>query len=402
MPNLSQLTRTPWRIALLTVAAAAVVFTAAIASHANADSHLAFFRVWRIEPSSTEVTAFSGERVQLRLDVYDKSGGSMNSEVDQAVHDDIIFRWIGIGEFSEPRNIQQARKSGRPDDRIVEYRVPYGLGTYTVVASLRTPDICATERTAGCTGRSTAAFTIKVINRTTYNQDTAPEPKDPEGLIPSQITDDSGNLYSVALPTTGGNNADGNATISIPIGAVNNETYVGIRISKLENIPAIERDDRQRVTLSNDWYQVDVVNARGEPLLAYRLNKPAAVCLPMPVEFSPYLTDITLVEGLNASRLLTSNGNYDAEYGWRTCGNTSSLPGTFTVAVRGDRPELIPEPTATPVPIVTISVGGSAPSPNASISAAMLGALVVLLGLALIATAKHRRNSNRSKRQPNT
>ena len=383
-------------LAAMAIAAITLTLTTLIATHIRADSHLPYFRIWSIEPAFAEIAAAPGSRIQLSVNAFNKDEESMNQDVDASVHDDFIFRWIGIGDFSEPRNIPQNRKSGRPDDRSVEYRVPYSPGTYTVIATLRNPDICANSRTAGCTGRITAAFAIKVATATRVTQE-AVEPKDPDGIIPAQITDSKGNAYAVAVPSRGGYDSEGNASVSIPTGAVSNETYVGFRISGAIDIPTVPPTVRQRVTVALDSYNVDFVNSAGEPILAYRLAKPATVCLPTPVEFRPYLTDIIIVEGITDRRILTSEGQFDSELGWRTCGNTSSLPGTFTVAVRGDHPNLL-QPTPEPTPDATIanlSVGGHAPARSTSTWAIVIGALAIVAGAALLVVPNALRTRDR-------
>lgn len=384
----------------LAVATVTLGVATLIATQSHADSHLPYFQIWSIEPALSETTVAPGTRIQLSVNVYDKDGESMNDEVDTSVHDDFIFRWIGIGDFSEPRNIHQNRKSGRPDDRTVEYRVPYGPGTYTVIATLRTPDICANSRTAGCTGRTNAAFAVKVAAPARVTQIDA-EPKDPDGVIPAQITGSNGTTFVVAVPTRGGYHAEGKASVSIPTGAVNNETYVGFRITGGVDVPTIPPTSRQRVTLARDSFNVDVVNSRGEPLLTYRLAKPATVCLPTPVEFRPYLADIIVVEGLTNRRILTSEGQYDNEHGWRTCGNTSSLPGTFAVAVRGDHPNLMqptPEPTPDAASIATLSVGGYAPVNPWAIWGLTLGVLLAATAITSLKPPQKRRGDQSRSR----
>ena len=399
MYQLTLTKRNHWFAAL---AAAAIALATLIATHSHADSHLPYFRIWSIEPAFAETNASPGSKVILHVNTFNQDAESMNQDVDASVHDDFIFRWIGIGDFSEPRNIPQNRKSGRPDDRSVEYRVPYSPGTYTVIATLRSPDICSSSRTAGCTGRITAAFAIKVASPVHISQE-AVEPKDPDGLIPAQIVNDDGTTYAVAVPTRGGYHSDGNASVSIPTGAVGNETYVGFRITGPQDIPTIPPTARQRFTVAQDSYNVDMVNGQGQPLLSYRLANPATICLPTPVEFRPYLTDIIIVEGITDRRILTSEGQFDSEHGWRTCGNTSSLPGTFTVAVRGDHPNLL-QPTPEPTPdatISTLSVGGLAPGRSTSNWVIAFGALAIATGAALSVIPnfmrRDRRNQSRSK-----
>ena len=394
--KLHTLTNRVFSLAALATAAIALIFFTLFVSQVRADSHLPYFQIWSIEPAVSETTAAPGSKILISVNTFNQDEESMNNDVDSSVHDDFIFRWIGVGDFSEPRNIPLNRKSGRPDDRTIEYRVPYSPGTYTVIATLRTPDICANSRTAGCTGRITAAFAIKVATPTrTTSVEVAP--KDPDGVIPAQITASDGTAYAVAVPSRGGYHSEGNASAAIPTGAVSNDTFVGFRISEAVNIPTVPPTVRQRVTVAPESYNVDIVNSTGEQLLAYRLTKPATVCLPTPVEFRPYLSDIILVEGITNRRILTSEGQFDSELGWRTCGNTSTLPGTFTVAVRGDHPNLM-QPTPEPTPdatIATLSVGGRAPLKPVELWAVT----IALLAGATVATVWKRAQQRRDARQ---
>ena len=362
--------------------------------NARADSHLTYFQIWSIDADNESPTVYPGERVQLRLNTFDAQGNDLNADVDRALADDIHFRWIGVGDFHEDRQIMKVRKNGRADDRIVSYRVPYTLGIYTIVAGLRSPDICETDRSGGCTGRATAVFTVKVVHRPTIKV-TETEPVDPEGLIPTQITDDDGNLYSTALPTLGGGDFDGAASVSLPTSAVWNGTYVGVRISRQDSTANFGAPDN-RYTLAGDWYQVDLVNDEGQPIIDYQLQTPATVCLPLPTQFTAHLTEVTVVEGLGSKRALTSRVRFDSDSGLRTCGTTSSLPGSFAAAIRGDVPELreMP-PTPTPAPVIKLSVGGSAPTAGTANWLAILGA-VVLAGGAWVAVAATRRRHSRS------
>ena len=387
--------RSAGKFALLLIATF-VTTASLLAADTHADSHLVYFQIWRIEAANQIVDARPGQRIQLRLNVFDKDGNSLNSEIDKTIQEEALFRWIGEGEFSEMRGIHQARKSGRPDDRVVDYIVSRNPGIYSVVAGLVMPDLCAPERTAGCTGRATASFTIRAA-RSSVATTTSTEPMDPPNPIPSQITDSDGNLYSVAIPTKGGEARTANASIEVPSAAINNNTFVGIRISQQN--PAINTaDGPRRFTVGGDWYQVDIVNSKGQHSLDYRLGAPATVCLPMPVRFRPYLSDIMLVEGIGYSRILTSNPRFDQDHGWRTCGTTSSLPGTFAVAVRGDRSELLPPsptPMPTEAPVIVISVGAPAPTAQSATLWAILGAAIMAIAAAMLTIPKLRRASAR-------
>ena len=389
--------RTALKLALLVLATVATAATI-LATDTRANSHLVYFQIWRIEAANKVIDTHPGARIQLRLDVFDKEGNTLNAEVDKTIQDDALFRWIGEGEFFEMRGIPEARKSGRPDDRVVDYIVSRNPGVYSVVAGLTMPDLCAPKHTAGCTGRATASFTIRAI-RTPSVTATSSDPVDPPRPIPSQITDSDGNIYSVAIPSTGGEARATDASIEVPTAAVNNNTLIGIRISK-QNLAINAEDAPRRYTVGGDWYQVDIVNSKGQPNFDYRLGVPATVCLPMPTRFRPYLSDVILVEGIGYSRILTSNPRFDQEYGWRACGATSSLPGTFAVAVRGDRSELLPPsptPAPTEAPVIVISVGGNAPTSNAAALWAILGAIIIAAGIAMLAIPSMRRPKHRKQ-----
>ena len=387
------------KISTLLLVAAAIAVATLASSDARASDHLVYFQIWRIEAANQIVDVRPGQRIQLRLNVYDREGNLLNEAVDEMIQDDALFRWIGEGEFSETRGIPLARKSGRPDDRVVDHTVSRNPGIYSIVAGLIMPDLCAPERVTGCTGRGTASFTIRAARTSTVTTAAPADPTDPPGPIPSQITDDDNNLYSVAIPSEGGEDTVDRASIQIPRAAVNNNTYVGIRISQQD--PAINaQEGSRRFTVGGDWYQVDIVNSKGQVILDYRLGSPASVCLPMPDPFRPYLSDIMLVEGIGFSRILTSNPRFDAEHGWRTCGATSSLPGIFAVAVRGDRSDLLPPsptPAPTEAPIVVISVGGQAPATSTAIFWSILGAIAIAIGATMFALPALRRKRGRQE-----
>lgn len=374
------------RFAFVAVAAllAALVGASAggFATHLRADEHFVELRIWSIEPSFDAIVADPSDRVTLAVDVLDADGNNLNDEVDELPHDLLLFRWIGPGDFDEVDGTRGVRRSGRPDDRTVEFEVPRNPGVYTVIAGLTEPNLCGTiPRLEGCSARGSAAFSIRVNSRRGPLVTAVPY-QDPTGDIPAEIVDASGNAYSVVLPTSGGGHSADSASVSIPAFAIRSDSYLGVRVSRVQPATGFSRAGNG-LTLGGEWVQVELADSEGAAILDYRLREPGSVCVPMPDEFRSRFTDAVVVEGLGQQRLLTSRARFDPEHGYRICGAVSSLPGIFAPAIRGVLvPTEFPPQGPQEPDVRRLSVGGYAPT---GAVAAWGLVLVLVLGAAALA-----------------
>ena len=322
--------------------------------------------IQRITASTPNVTLAVGDTVVLSIDVY----GLQNIQ-DQSLGGDVEFDWSASG--------------GRlPDDAggtSVTYTAPSDPGTYTVTVS---PN-------SGCVGTGSecsATFRISVRRQGEARGPDAP-PRNPDGNIPSILTDSEGAQYEVFTPEEGGSfNGDG-FWISADAGVVPNGEVIGVRIA--DTGPATNAGmSKHRYTLHGRSYLIAAVDNMGDAVSSYRLDGPAEICIPIPGELRSSITDVGLV-GVNNGEALTALTSWvRVSPSLIACGNLSVLPATIAAAVPGTPP---PAPTATPEPIPELPrTGGTTPNSSSAIM------WMLLVGIATLALGAWIVSSNRPKR----
>ena len=313
-------------------------------------------RVNKLEPSISSVTVRAGQRIRLEVNVYDRQDGVANSEVDggTGLFNDItaVYTWQsegGFGTFESPNNVRQ-----------VTYRAPDQPGTYRITAGVGPPGICLGHHATPQESESCrVAITVRVI-RASVPGSPAADPMNPAGLIPTTVTDASGNAYTVFTPVEGGTLSDvaSGATVMADPGAVPDQTLVAVRA---ESLPVPDSGDdgvSALYTIGSERVRVTAADVRGEVLPAYRFDEAIQVCTPLPAQFLDRLDAVTMVRisesGGNVS-VLSSTLYQGGSSGLRICGAVSVLPATVAAARVGVTP------TATPMPgadIGDIETGG--------------------------------------------
>ncbi len=306
-----------------------------------------------VAASTPSLTLTVGDTVVLSINVY----GRQDVE-DQSLASDVDIDWSASG-------------GTLPDDAdgtSVSYTAPSEPGTYTVTAS-------PSSECIGTTSECTATFRITVRRQGEASAPSAP-PRNPDGEIPSVLTDPDGGQYEVFTPEKGGTFTGDGFWIDAPVGIVPNDEIIGVSMFE-QDAASNAGMTEHRYTLSGRQYAISTVDASGDRLASYRLDGPAQVCIPVPAELRPNITSVGLV-------VINEEGTLTALTSWIrvtpsliVCGNLSVVPAVVAASVPGSPPPL---PTATPEPAPSLPVtGGKAPFPFAAI------ALALLLGIALVA-----------------
>ena len=322
----------------------------------------------RIEPAVTSATVSAGDAIALKVNVF----GAQNLQ-DQALAEHHEYVWKQDGSTLD----------GTGNELI--YTAPSSPGTYSVEASL-TAKYCLGDADA-----CTAKFEI-VVRRSSPPPQATPEPVNPDGEIPSILTDGEGNQYEVFTPVEGGtfDNGDGYSITAAP-GAVGDREYIGVRMEQAGSASNTGQT-HQRYTLGGNLYNIAVVDAGGEAISNYRLNTPAKVCIPLPAELSEQINGLAILASNSDGSLtvLTSSVSLGSS-GTSVCGNISQIPASVAVGKQG-APAPLPTPTPEPTPAAP-ETGATAPSNTNGILvwAIMLGLAITVAG-GMLAMARHRRN----------
>ena len=325
-----------------------------------------------IKPTIREIATRAGESIQLRLNVYD-SQGDLDNDLPGSLNGQLVFRWSeqgsGGGTFATPSNGHR-----------VTYTAPSSPGTYTITAEAQPDGIClshhlgATAITAAERAPCIATFTIRV-SRAPVDPGPRPDPINPVGPIPSSMSDNAENTYSVFTPVDGGMFTGAGFTVSAPAGAIPDRTVVGVRAA-LSTIPVPAPVPGASMSVAGSFYDINVIAQDGDPPLAsYSLDDPLSVCLPFPQEFRADLSNVVAVErksdgsfALLTTKVRTNAGDL------AVCGAVSTLPATVGVAQLGTVPAL----PATPAPEEDLpEAGATAPNAIAVVLMLVLGALIL-------------------------
>ena len=212
---------------------------------------------------------------------------------------------------------------------------------------------------------------------------TESQPRNPSGQIPTTLSDDSGLEYEVATPEQGGNfqveDCDTCPTVTVPVGAVPDQTVIGIRATT-QVTTSWEPSAINQLVIAGEHTRVTAVNQLGEPLTRYTLNKPMQVCVPFPPDFRSRLDSVALFEFADEpsdNRLLASNV-YTSDGKLTICGATNKLPTTVATARLG---ALEPTTTLPNIQNDLPETGGDAPNSLVASVAVMIGMILIAISL---------------------
>ena len=312
-------------------------------------------RIGRIAPTLRSVVVSPGDKIRIDLRIF----GRQDIE-DPRLADDVDFEWRADDDVLAGE-----------DGPWILYTAPAAPGRYMLTASLG-PSDCHQTEASDQLEKCTAEIEVRVSRLSQRPPEEAP-PVNPDGEIPSILTDSDGNQYEVFTPVGGGrfDSEDGFSIMAEP-GAVPNGEFIGIRISN--DSPASDAVlPYQRRTLVGDIYGIHVVGAAGETLL----DPPATVCVPLPDEYRTDTSNLALVAiNVDGSLTIMSTEVRIGAAGVAVCGTLSSLSASVAVST-GGAPAPIPAAEAV---YELPDTGGAAPAPNAII---VMLALLGLLGMAV-------------------
>ncbi len=333
--------------------------------------------IFRIAPTINSVTLLTGEKVRLGVDVYGMQNIRDNRLADKHK---ITFEWSSsppAGSFAEAN--READADSKVDDREVIYTVPQEPGTYTLKAFVDRM-VCGDDDGLddGCFAeiQITVRRPFAVVSPTTT-------PSNPDGEIPSIITDSDGNLYKVFTPEEGGNFDGNDATVSADPGAVPNGEIIGLR-TDADGTASNVGQVLDRVTLDGNYYTVSAVDAAGQPLSGYLLDDPIEVCIPVPPRLKSNISDVAMVSVRDDGTFAVLSSRLRlGDAGVTMCAALSTLSARVAAAHTGS-PSALPSPTPLPTPIDP-DTGGTTMPTSAIILLMMLGAALGLMSVMLMA-----------------
>ena len=344
-----------------------------------------------ISPTITEVAVQSGETVRLEVDVFGISDIKDNTLATRE-GSDLIFRWVETsdntgGTFAAPNH-----------ERRVIYTAPGLPGTYLVMAEAQPDGICfdhhVTEFGISDAERAPcqATFTVHVSRASDAAEEPA-GPRNPDGLIPTSLTDIDGTAYAVFLPVEGGTFTGEGITVSAQPGAVPDQTFVGIAAATAGAVP--DATAGSRMTLAGMFHDIMGVTRNGAtPVTGYTFDDPISACLPLPPEYRTNVSDIVLVgERSDGSLGILSTKLRQTGGGLSVCGAVSTLPAKVAVAKLGVVAPPPPPPDTGDTGDELPDTGATAPANAWSLWALLIGAVMLLATTAYIArgrrTARH-------------
>lgn len=310
--------------------------------------------IQEITASTPNLTLTVGDTVVLSINVI----GRQDIE-NQRLADDVKFDW----------SVSGGRLSDGVDGTSASYTAPSDPGIYSVTVS----------PSSGCIGTGlacTATFRITVRRPGEATGPDAP-PRNPEGEIPSILSDSEGEQYQVFTPEEGGIFTGESFSISAVMGIVPNGEIIGLRMAE-DGSASNAGMSHHRYTLSGNQYRIFVIDAEGAPISSYNLNGTVAVCIPMPRELRTSISSLEMVNKNSNGTLTVMSSSVRISPSLIICGNTSTLPATIAVGIRGTPPPLL-EPELEPAEMLP-ATGGTAPTSRGIIAWALL------VGIALIAT----------------
>ena len=184
-------------------------------------------------------------------------------------------------------------------------------------------------------------------------------------------------------PVSGGAFVHESASLTAGAGAVPDYDMIGLRISNA-GAASNEEVTYGRYTLGGAWYAITAVDASGQRVdEAYELNSALDVCLPLPVELRPNISDLALValDPADELTILSSRVRLSTS-GTSVCGHLSTVPADIAVGTSG-----VSAPR--PVPIATVEASGNAGSPDTggmTLPSVAVAFWMAVIGLAVVAT----------------
>ena len=332
-------------------------------------------RILRIEPSISDVHLSQGDSVGLHIMVYGRQGNRDDSLVDRVGIDvDWYPETAGGQSDSETGNFREVvsegsdrEANGLPDDGNVVYIAPDRPGRYRVTATLDQGAECLPGREGetdiDATKRCTAVFGVVVL-RSRFTETPALEPRNPEGVIPTILTDSDGDQYAVFTPEGGGSFIGDTSSLNAGPGVVPNGEVVGLRTSRGSSA-SNEGKNYRRYTVGGSWYEVSAVDAFGAQISSFELNDPAEVCIPLPNALRSKISDLALVaiNGDDSFTVLASQVKIGPN-GTNVCGRLSSVPATIAVGSLGAPSSVLAEMFGAEDGSQLPGTGGAAPSSN--------------------------------------
>ena len=332
-------------------------------------------RILRIEPSISDVHLSQGDSVGLHIMVYGRQGNRDDSLVDRVGIDvDWYPETAGGQSDSETGNFREVvsegsdrEANGLPDDGNVVYIAPDRPGRYRVTATLDQGAECLPGREGetdiDATKRCTAVFGVVVL-RSRFTETPALEPRNPEGVIPTILTDSGGDQYAVFTPEGGGSFIGDTSSLNVGPGVVPNGEVVGLRTSRGSSA-SNEGKNYRRYTVGGSWYEVSAVDALGAQISSFELNDPAEVCIPLPNALRSKISELALV-AINSDDSFTVLASQVkiGPYGTNVCGRLSSVPVTIAVGSLGAPSSVLAEMLGAEDGSQLPSTGGAAPSSN--------------------------------------
>ena len=335
--------------------------------------------ILRIKASTESISIRTGAKVRLTVAVF---GGQGRREDSLGDAEEVAFAWDsgGNGTFSESPPVGR-ESNGEIDDRKVLHTTPDIPGTYTVTASLDD------SQCAGGEDMCKAEFKIIVSRSITAPASPSPTPCPLPGAIPSVLTDDKGDQYSVFTPVDGGTfTADDGASIVAPSSAVPGCEYIGVRMEN-QGDAADQNRPGYRYTLAGDVYWISAIDAAGEYIFSYEFANPAQVCVPLPAGLRGSITELGLANVNDDSLTLLTHRVIASPNGdVQICGALRQVPAEIAAGRRGE-PEPPPAEMLSPTP-ESPDTGAAAVPYSWVILIAVLGIGIIMLGSTTLARRK--------------
>ena len=353
----------------------------------------------RIEPQIVTATVVAGQQIRLTTNVFNMQETNANTRFDLKTgpfaRTQTLLRWsvgIGDGEFTgtdAPRNVFFTAPETPRTVTITSEALPYGVcqGHHAKPADLS--DCIAT-------------FTIRVVAPGSTEAPAESQPRNPSGQIPTSLSDDAGTAYEVATPEQGGRFEDENCescpTVTIPIGAVPDQTFIGVRATN-EVMTSLDQGASSHLTILSERTRVTAIDRQGAPLTVYTLNSPMQVCVPFPPEFRSRLDTVALFEfsDLPSSNRLLASEVYSRNGKLTLCGKTDRLPTTLAPARLGAiESDTTPTITNDDLP----ETGGAAPNTLLALVAVLIGILLTATGVIYLIGSARTKGRGLNPRRP--
>ena len=319
-------------------------------------------RILRIEPGIRGVTVRTEDVVRLGVDVY-----GVQDILDNSLADGKTFDWDDGGSGS----------SIEGTGRVVVYTAPSSQGTYKVTVVAAPVDCRGTEE------QCMAEFEVRVRRSVPPPPTPATAPVNPEGEIPTVLTDSDGEQYEVFTPVEGGSFQGESFSITAGAGAVPDGEVVGLRMSETGPASNVGMTAHRYMLVGNS-YAVSTVDPTGAAVTSYRLNAPLEVCVPLPEMARSNISDVALVvTNADGSLTVLSASVRLSASSTSVCGTLSSVPATLAVGTAG-APSALPNAALLPTPEAP-DTGGTAPRSSSALLWLMLIAIGALaLGVLML------------------